>query len=102
MFDKLSEVEARYHELTRLLSDPEVIAKRAEFQRYAKEHADITELVESWRRYQKAQCDLAENKLLLEEKDPELRAMAREEMARLEGERDRLAERMKVLLLPKD
>lgn len=102
MFDKLHEVEARYRELTDLLADPAVIAHRAEFQKYAKEHADLAELVEAWQRYRQCGDELAESKLLLEEKDAELRAMARDEVARLTDERERLAERMKLLLLPKD
>ena len=102
MFDKLAEVEARYTELTRLLADPDVIARRSDFQKYAKEHSDLSELVEAYRRYSKLGDELEDNKRLLEEKDAELRAMAREEVARLGGERESLAEKMKVLLLPKD
>src|SRR5438105_15380908 len=102
MFDKLKEGEARYQELDGLLADPEVIARRAEFQKLAKEHADLSELVEAYRRYTKFGDELADNKLLLEEKDAELRAMAREEIARLSDERGRREERMKLLLLPKD
>src|SRR5438093_13684553 len=99
MFDKLEDVAQRHAELTRMLADPEVIGKRAEFQRYAKEHSDINELVDAYQRYKKVAQDLEDNKLLLEEKDAELRAMAREEAARLTAERDALAERMKLLLL---
>ena len=102
MFDKLKQVEERFVELDRMLSDPEVIARRSEFQKFAKEHSDIAELVQSYRRYVKIEAELEDNKKLLEEKDPEMRAMAREEIARLDGEKTVLAERMKVLLLPKD
>jgi peptide chain release factor 1 len=102
MFDKLEAVAQRHEELTRLLADPEVIGKRAEFQKYAKEHADLSELVEAYQRYKKIQGELEENKALLEEKDAELRAMARDEAARLGAEQAQLAERMKLLLLPKD
>src|SRR5579883_1428530 len=103
MFDKLQEVEARHAELTRLLSDPEVIARRAEFQKYAKEHSDISELVESYKRYRKAGEELESSKRMLEEeKDADLRAMVKEEIAKLQSERSTLEERMKVLLLPRD
>jgi peptide chain release factor 1 len=102
MFDKLEAVAQRHEELTRLLADPEVIGKRAEFQKYAKEHADLSQLVEVYQRYKKIQGELEENKALLEEKDAELRAMARDEAARLSAEQVQLAERMKLLLLPKD
>jgi peptide chain release factor 1 len=102
MFDKLEAVVQRHSELTGLLSDPEVIARRNDFQKFAKEHADLSELVECYQRYKKIEGELEENKLLLEEKDPEMRAMARDEAARLTAERDQVSERMKLLLLPKD
>jgi peptide chain release factor 1 len=102
VFDKLDAVETRYQDLEKLLADPDVIAKRHEFQKLSKEHADLGELVEAYRAYRKVTADLEANKPLLEEKDPELKAMAREEATRLGAERDGLAERLKLLLLPKD
>ena len=102
MFAKLAEVVLRHAELTNLLSDPEVIARRGEFQKYAKEHADLAPLVETYQSFVKVEAELEENKLLLEERDPEMRAMAREEAARLGVERERLSEKLKLLLLPKD
>jgi peptide chain release factor 1 len=102
MFDKLEAVAARHAELERLLSDPEVIARRADFQRFSKEHSDISELVDAYRRYKRIEAELDENKALLEEKDAELRAMAREEAQRLGTEKATLEERLKLLLLPKD
>ena len=102
MFDKLEAVEKRFEELDRQLADPEIIARRSEFQKLSKEHADISELVPAYREYKKVTADLDANKELLEEKDPELKAMAREEQTRLTAVRDALVERMRFLLLPKD
>jgi peptide chain release factor 1 len=102
MFDKLEAVEKRYEELERLLADPDVIARRQEFQKLSKEHADLDDLVAAYRGHRKVVADLDANKPLLEEKDAELRAMAREEAARLGTERTVLEERLKLLLLPKD
>jgi peptide chain release factor 1 len=102
VFDKLAAVEARYDELTTLLADPAVISRRAEHQKLSKEHRGLTELVEAYRRYRKISDDIEDNKRLLEEKDAELRAMAREEIATLTTEREQLTERLKLLLLPKD
>jgi len=102
LFDKLEAVEKRYVELEQQLADPDVIARRNEFQKLSKEHADISDLVAAYRDYKKVQADLDANKDLLEEKDPELKAMAREEQARLTAQHDALTERMKLLLLPKD
>ncbi len=102
MFTKLAEVAQRHAELTRMLSDPDVIARRSDFQKYAKEHADLGELVETYERYTRVEREMDENKALLEEKDAELRAMARDEAARLSAEKEQLAEKLKLLLLPKD
>src|SRR5579871_2254406 len=102
MFDKLEAVAQRHAELTRLLADPEVIARRGDFQRFAKEHADLNELVETYQRYKRVDQELDESKALLDEKDAEMRVMAKEEAARLSTEKDALAEKLKLLLLPKD
>src|SRR6185312_16039068 len=102
MFDKLEAVEKRYQDLEGLLADPDVIGKRAEFQKLSKERADIVEIVETFRELKKVVAELDANKPLLEEKDPEMKAMAREESARLGAEQTRLEEKLKVLLLPKD
>jgi peptide chain release factor 1 len=102
MFDKLEAVEKRYQDLEVLLADPDVIGRRAEFQKLSKERADIVELVEAFREYKKIIAELDANKPLLEEKDPEMRTMAREESARLTVEQTRIEEKLKLLLLPKD
>jgi peptide chain release factor 1 len=102
MFDKLEAVEKRYLELEALLADPDVIGRRAEFQKLSKERADIVELVEAFREYKKIVAELDANKPLLEEKDPEMKAMAREESARLAVEQTRVEEKLKLLLLPRD
>ena len=53
MFDKLEAVEARYEELTKLISDPEVIANQTEWQKLIKEHSSIEEVVLKFREYKK-------------------------------------------------
>ena len=102
MFDKLESVEKRYEELASQLADPAIISRQSEFRKLAKEHSDLGELVDAYRKHVKVSAELDENKALLEEKDPELRAMAREEAARLTVEKDALTEQLKLLLLPKD
>jgi len=102
VFDKLEAVEKRYQDLEALLADPDVIGRRAEFQKLSKERADIVEIVEAFREYKRIVAELEANKPLLEEKDPEMKAMAREESARLATEQTAIEEKLKVLLLPKD
>ena len=53
MFDKLEAVEARYEELTKLISDTEVIANQTEWQKLIKEHSSIEEIVQKYREYKK-------------------------------------------------
>src|SRR5581483_11017392 len=102
MFDKLEAVEKRYAELEKQHADPDVIARRGEFQKLSKEHSDISELVSAYREHRRISGELEANKPLLEEKDADLKAMAREEQARLQAEQTALEEKLKVLLLPKD
>src|SRR3989338_606431 len=103
MFTKLDEVEKKYDALTVELSKPEVIFNQLQYQKIAKEHAGLTELVSTYRRYKKITKELLENKHILEdERDEDLRKMAKEEISRLEDEQLNLIQQLKVLLLPKD
>lgn len=103
MFKKLDEVEKKYDSLTGELSDPNVIANQSLYQKAAREHSALSELVTTYRHYKKVSEELAGNKHILDnEKDPELKKMAKEEIERLEAEHDTLIQQLKVLLLPKD
>ena len=63
MFQKLEDVEKRYDELTEKISDPEVIARQAEWQKYMKEHAGMEEVVLKYREYKKAKRDRKSTRL---------------------------------------
>lgn len=102
MFKRIKEIESRYEELERLLSDPEIIAKQALYQRHAKEHADLRELVETFRLYEKTEAQIREAQDLLKGPDEDIREMAKEELPALKETLDGLEERLKRLLLPKD
>ncbi|MDD3250051.1 MAG: peptide chain release factor 1 [Smithellaceae bacterium] len=102
ILNKLRDIELRYRELEGLLSDPQVVSKQGLYQKYAKEHADLSDLVDTIRAYEKSKKRLAENQELLSETDEEIRAMAREELPPLQEEIASLEKRIKILLLPKD
>lgn len=102
MLDKLASVEEKYHELSAQLSVPAIIADQATYQRLAKAHASLSELVETYQQYQRVLDDLATAKEMLREESGDAAAMLREEIGILEEEEKRLAERLKILLLPKD
>ncbi len=103
MFDKLKSVEKRYDDLNQLLSDPKVISRQSEFQKYAKEQSDLAPIVHQFQAWQKIDRRLQENQTILnEEKDPELLEMAREDVADLEIQKEEKVDTLKRLLLPKD
>ena len=103
MIDKLEEVVERHVELTRLLSDPEVLSNQAEYRKYSKEHSDLGPIVTAFEQWRKVGTELEENKALVEEtSDKELRSMALEEIDSLKAQKEKLREEILVLLLPKD
>ncbi len=103
MFTKLESVERRYEELTHQMSQPEVISDQARFQKIAKERADLTELIESYREYKSVKKQLSDNReILFGESDPALKEMAQSELPELEGKTSELEQKLKILLLPKD
>lgn len=102
MFNKLNGVEERYGQLEALLSDPSVLQDRDAYQQYAREHAELTEIVSAYRTYKKIDQELDESLELLKDNDPEIKHLAKEEVERLTEEKDRLELKLKKLLVPKD
>ena len=100
MFQKLEDVEKRYDELTAKISDPEVIARTSEWQKYMKEHAGLEEVVTKFREYKKAKQDFEDAKLMASDKD--LKELAEMEMDELREKIPHLEEELKILLIPKD
>lgn len=103
MFGRLQELVNRYEELGFRLNEPQVIGDQALWQKMMREHAGLMPLVETYQRYKKAKLDAEEAKLLLEEeKDEELRQLAKEELAESRETVESLEQELKILLLPKD
>ncbi|MEW6697807.1 MAG: peptide chain release factor 1 [Bacillota bacterium] len=103
MFAKLQALEDKYVQLEAQISDPEVMADRAKWQQLVKSHSDLGDLVEVYRQYKKAQEDLEENKLMLEEKlEPDFQEMVQLEIEELTEKIESYENRLKILLLPKD
>ncbi|MEO5922540.1 MAG: peptide chain release factor 1 [Bryobacteraceae bacterium] len=99
---RLEEVERRYDELTAQMADPSVISDSAQYRKVSKAQSDLFDQVTKYREWKLAFKNLAEARLMLTETDPEMKAMAQEEIARLEPDLARYEEELKVLLLPKD
>ena len=103
MFERLDQIEARYEELTQALSSPDIMTDSAKFQKTAKAHSEISPMVERYREYKDLKKGIAESRTMLaEEKDPEMRAYAQEELDKLEARVAAVEAELKVLLLPKD
>ena len=102
MFETLAEVEDHYEALEARLGDPEIAADPRRYAEVAKEHADLRDLVAVYREYRELGRSIASNRELLDDEDPEMREMARAELAELETASEALEHRLKLLLLPKD
>jgi peptide chain release factor 1 len=103
MFERLDQIEARYEDLTNALASPEIVNDSAKYQKTAKAHAELTDIVEKYREYKDLTKGIAESKaVLVDEKDPDMRAYAQEELERLQARVSSVEEELKVLLLPKD
>jgi peptide chain release factor 1 len=102
MFDRLDQIEAKYEDLGQQLSDPSLLADQKRFQSVAKQHRDLEPTVEAFRRYRRLQQAIADARTMAADSDPEISAMAAEELAELEPRLPEAEEELKVLLLPKD
>jgi peptide chain release factor 1 len=103
MFERLDQIEARYEELTKALSSPEIMNDSAKYQKTAKAHSEFSEVVEKYREYKDLQRGIEESRVMLaEESDAELRAYAQEELSRLEERVGKVSDDLKMLLVPKD
>jgi peptide chain release factor 1 len=103
MFERLDQIEARYEELTNALASPDIVNDSAKYQKTAKAHSEIAPIVEKYREYKDLTRGIAESKaLLVDEKDPDMRTYAQDELNQLESRVKTVEEELKVLLLPKD
>lgn len=102
MFKKLKDFENRYETLEKKLGDPSVVSNRVEFQKCAKEHADLRELVETYREYERVKDELEECQRILRDNDEELKEIAREEFPQLKERVAALEGRLKILMIPRD
>jgi peptide chain release factor 1 len=99
---KLAQLEKRFEELTTQMANPAVISDSDQYRKVTKEQAELNETVGKYREWKNVEDSLSQARAMLQEKDPDLRAMAEEEVTRLEPELARIEEEIKVLLLPKD
>jgi peptide chain release factor 1 len=103
LFEKLDQIEAKYEELNQQLSSPEVLSDSARYQKLAKTHAELSEVVQKYREWKDIEKGLVGAKqLLAETDDPEMKQMAHEEQRTLEERQQAVVRELTLLLLPKD
>ena len=103
MFDKLDDVVKRHDLLAKKLANPNIYENQQEFRKVSSEHAHLSDIVNSYEEYKKIKEEIDEAKgILKEDKDEEVREMAKEVLEESEGRLLSIEEELKVLLLPKD
>ncbi len=99
---KLDQICERYEELAALLSDPGVIADQNRFRDYSREYAELEPVVESFRGYQQVEANIEEARGLINDPDPDMREMGKEELASAQEALPEMEMALQKLLLPKD
>lgn len=102
MLAKLEHLERKFEDLEMQLSSPEVFGDQERYRKLTKAHSDLKDIVEAFRKYRTMQESLSENKELMNDSDPELAEMAKEEVKELERSIPEMEDHLTVLLLPKD
>src|SRR6266481_7021667 len=101
--EKLNQLGTRYDELTQQLSTSEVASDSARYQKLAKQHSELEEIVQKHREYKQIEKDLAgAHEMVVESEDADMRHMAQEEEKQLTERRNAIERELKLLLLPKD
>jgi peptide chain release factor 1 len=103
LFEKLDHIESRYQELTAQLSSPEVLGDSSRYQKLARTHADLAEVVEKYRQWKELEKGVREAKqMMVESEDVEMKQLAHEEERQLLERKEIVENELKRLLLPRD
>jgi peptide chain release factor 1 len=99
---RLDDIERRFEELNAQMADPAVISDAAQYRKITKAHSELADIVAKYRAWKAASGNLEQARAMLQEADTDLRAMAEDEVAKLEPAAARIEEELKILLLPQD
>ncbi len=102
LLDKLEEIESKYEELTKILSDPEIFSDYTKSQKYSKEQADLEEIVEKIREYKNILSGISEAEEIMSSDDDEMKELAEVELDELREKKPATEDELKVLLIPRD
>ena len=102
MLDQLQGIKERFLEIEKLLSEPDIVKDRQAYQKLMREHAELSIIVSVFDDYKETLQGIEDSTELLHDSDPEIKTLAREELAQLNQNKDQLETDLKKLLLPKD
>ena len=102
LLQNLQELERRYEDTAHRLGDPDTLENPAKYNALAKERADMEPIVNAFRALKAAEQELSDAREMLAEDDEDIRAMAKEDIARLEPEINAKREELQIMMLPKD
>ncbi|MGD8670593.1 MAG: peptide chain release factor 1 [Desulfobacterales bacterium] len=102
MLDQLKGIEERFLEVEKRLSEPDIVQDRQAYQTLMQEHAELNKIVAVYNQYKKTVQGIEDSTELLQDSDPDIKSLAREELANLNVQRDQFETDLKRLLLPKD
>ncbi len=103
MLEKLDFIEKKYEELSRKISDPEIVADQNQWRNLVKEHSGIEEIVQVYRQYKRINREISDTEEIIKDSgDKELKEMAEAELEQLKDDLEQVTQRLKVLLIPKD
>lgn len=102
LLPRLDSISERFEELAALLSQPDVIADQNKFRDFSKEYSELEPVVKCYAAYKQTAEDIEEAKLLMDDGDADMRAMAEEEYQSARSSRERVGLELQTLLLPKD
>lgn len=103
MFEKLQDIEIKFEELERLLGSPDVLGDQKKYADYSRQYADLKDTIEKFREYKSMKKRYDEAiEIINEPGDPDLKALAQEELKETKDEIQEIEDELKILLLPKD
>ena len=102
LLNKLENLEEKLKQLEQELSNPELVKNPKKYQEIAKEHKDLSNLIQLYKKYQKITKQIEETKSLLNSSDEEMKRLAEEEIEQLKKEQKELEKQIELSLLPKD
>jgi peptide chain release factor 1 len=103
ILDKLEGIRLRFEEVSQQITDPSVISDMSKYVKLNKEYKELEPLIETYKEYKNIISNIdAAKDILANEKDEEMRQMAKDELDQLERLVDPIEDKIKILFLPKD